>query len=63
MKDQKKYSVASKNVRVRPEFNNKPDIEKLARVLIAVAKKKADSEECAGDHDMPPTIGKVEGVP
>jgi len=46
---------ASRNVRVTPEFKEKPDIEKLARTLLAIANKLAEEEQQAG--------GKGDGVP
>jgi hypothetical protein len=38
------------NIRVTPEFHEKPDVEKLARVLIAIAKKKAEQEQVVGSE-------------
>ena len=40
----------SRNVRVTPEFLEKPDIEKLARVLLAIAVKLAAKENTAKDE-------------
>lgn len=37
--------LASRNVRVTPEFRDNPDIEKLARALIAVATSIAQKKE------------------
>ena len=48
-------TAASRNVRVTPEFKAKPDIEKLARALLAIANKMAEQERKAG--------GKGDGVP
>ena len=54
------------NVRIKPEFRTKPDIEKMARALIAVAKKIAEkkmTEERASEDAAPLTNGNAEGVP
>ncbi len=37
--------LASRDVRVTPEFRDNPDIEKLARALIAVATSIAQKKE------------------
>jgi hypothetical protein len=37
--------AASRHVRVTPEFLEKPDIEKLARVLLMIAQKLAVEEQ------------------
>ena len=54
--------VASRNVFVTPEFRKEPDIEKLVRAFISVAKglaeKKAAEEQAAGGNG-----GKGDGVP
>ena len=47
--------IASRNIRVTPEFREKPDIEKLARVLLAIVKKQEESGQT--------TIGKGDSVP
>ena len=39
--------AASRNVRITPEFREKPDIEKLARALLAIANKTAEKEKTA----------------
>ena len=39
--------AASRNVRIAPEFREKPDVEKLARALLAVANKTAEKEKPA----------------
>ena len=46
--------VGSRTVRVTPEFREEPDVEKLGRALIAVAKRIAEkkkAEELAGKGD------------
>lgn len=51
--------LASRDVRVTPEFRENPDIEKLARALIAVATsiaQKKEAEERAAQK--PPEDGK-----
>jgi hypothetical protein len=54
--------VASRNVFVMPEFRKEPDIEKLVRAFISVAKglaeKKAAEEKALSSGD-----GKGDGVP
>ena len=40
-------TTASRNVRVIPEFKENPDIEKLARALLAIANKMAEQEKQA----------------
>ena len=44
MEKKVKQSAASGNVRVIPEFREKPDIEKLARAIIAIAKNNAEKK-------------------
>ena len=39
-----RMNASSRNVRVTPEFRDKPDVEKLARALISIAKRSADSK-------------------
>ena len=41
--------IASRNVRVTPEFRENPDIEKLAHALIAIAKSIAE-KKMAEEH-------------
>lgn len=51
LKDQKSRGrpMASRNVRVMPEFRDEPDIEKLGRALIAVALKIAEQKQAKED--------------
>ena len=55
-------TVASRNVRVRPELRKQPDVEKLARALIAIAKniaeKKSPVESASNGNG-----GEGDGVP
>jgi hypothetical protein len=44
-------AATSRNVHVTPEFRDKPDIEKLAKALLAVAKKLAEKEQAGGKGD------------
>ncbi len=47
--------LASRDVRVTPEFRDNPDIEKLARALIAVAAsiaQKKEAEEKAAQESL-----------
>ncbi len=47
--------LASRDVRVTPEFRDNPDIEKLARALIAVATsiaQKKEAEEKAAQESL-----------
>ncbi len=37
--------LTSNLIRVTPEFREKPDIEKLARALIAIARNMAEKEQ------------------
>jgi len=46
-------TAASRNMKITPEFKKKPDIEKLARALLAIANKMAEQERS----------GKKDGVP
>ena len=65
--------AASRNVRVTPEFREQPDIEKLGRALIAVAKsiaaKKMAEEQALNDNPFNEDTkessngGKGDGVP
>lgn len=41
--------MASRNIRVTPEFRDEPDIEKLGRALIAVALKIAEQKQAEED--------------
>ena len=45
--------AASRNIIVTPEFREKPDIEKLARVLLAIVKKMAEQEVSAKRDGVP----------
>lgn len=59
MLNQKKQGrpMASRNVRVTPEFRQDPDIEQLGRALIAVAisiAQKKEAEEAAQAAKSPP---------
>lgn len=51
LKDQKSRGcpMASRNIRVTPEFRDEPDIEKLGRALIAVALKIAEQKQAEED--------------
>jgi len=44
--------IASRSMRVTPEFRDKPDIEKLGRALIAIA-KSIDEKETAQKQTLP----------
>ena len=55
VKQKRGRTSASRNVRVTPEFKEKPDIEKLARALLTVAQKMAEQERVEGS--------KGDGVP
>lgn len=67
MMDKKKRGrpMASRDVRVTPEFRENPDIEKLGRALIAVAisiaRKKA-AEEMAETAQTTANNSKGDGV-
>jgi hypothetical protein len=37
--------MGKSNIRVKPKFQEKPDVEKLIRALIAVSKKMKKEEE------------------
>ena len=37
-------AAASRNVRIKPEFREEPDIEKLARAFISIAKGLAEKK-------------------
>jgi hypothetical protein len=53
--------MSSRNVRVVPEFNKDPDIEKLGRALISLAKNLAEkkkSDELALNAKKPLADGK-----
>ena len=52
--------IASRNICVIPEFRKEPDIEKLGRALIAIAKNMADE---GLDSKSPVASGKGDGVP
>ena len=38
-------TAVSRNVRITPELREHPDVEKLTRVLLALAVKKAEQSE------------------
>ena len=57
--------MASRDVRVTPEFRDNPDIEKLGRALIAVAlsiAQKKEAEEVAKTTQTPVNDDKGDGV-
>ena len=57
--------MASRDVRVTPEFRDNPDIEKLGRALIAVAlsiAQKKEAEEAAKTTQTPVSDSKGDGV-
>lgn len=64
MKDKEKQErpVDLHNVRVTPEFRDEPDIDKLARALIAVAlqiaQEKEAKEQALVNHDNTPADGE-----
>lgn len=62
MKPKKGRPMASRDVRVTPEFRDSPDIEKLGRALIAVAlsiaQKKEAEEQAAKAAQTPADDGK-----
>ncbi|MDR2559145.1 MAG: hypothetical protein LBC86_06345 [Oscillospiraceae bacterium] len=47
MKETKKYTRTAihRNLRVSPEFREKPDVELLARTLLAIAQKLENEEK------------------
>ena len=53
--------IASRNIRVIPEFREKPDVEKLGRALIAIAKMMTGKE--TAEESTPPVSGKGNGMP
>ncbi len=57
--------MSSRDVRVTPEFRENPDIEKLARALIAVAisiAQKKEAEEAAQAAQEAPDSGEGDGM-
>ena len=57
--------MSSKDVRVTPEFRENPDIEKLARALIAVAisiAQKKEAEEAAQAAQEVYSSGEGDGM-
>ena len=54
--------AASRNVRVTPEFRAKPDVEKLARAFISIAKGLAEKNAAKEQPDAGDG-GKGDGVP
>ena len=66
MKEKKRgRPMASRDVRVTPEFRDNPDIEKLGRALIAVAlsiAQKKEAEEAAKTAQTPVNDNKGDGV-
>ena len=62
MKDAKQKRgrpIQSRNVRITPEFRERPDIEKLGRALIAIAKQIAEKKKAgvAGNEDGAGSVG------
>lgn len=66
MKEKKRgRPMASRDVRVTPEFRDNPDIEKLGRALIAVAlsiAQKKEAEEAEKTAQTPVNDNKGDGV-
>lgn len=63
LKDQKSRGrpMASRNIRVTPEFRDEPDIEKLGRALIAVALKIAEQKQAEENTKKQATSTEGEG--
>ena len=53
MEQKRDRSVASRNVRVTPEFRENPDIAKLARALLAIAQKLSENEPAKDGKEAP----------
>lgn len=63
MLNQKKQGrpMASRDVRVTPEFREEPDIEKLGRALIAVAMHIAEQKQAEEDAKKQTTSNEEKG--
>lgn len=63
MLNQKKQGrpMASRDVRVTPEFRKEPDIEKLGRALIAVAMRIAEQKQAEEDAKKQTTFNEKKG--
>ena len=55
-------AAASRNVRIKPEFREEPDIEKLARAFISIAKGLAE-KKATEEHTPTDNGGKGDAVP
>ena len=63
MLNQKKQGrpMASRDVRVTPEFREEPDIEKLGRALVAVAMRIAEQKQAEEDAKKQTTSNEEKG--